>query len=88
MSKRSRVAQRADKPIMYNCFLCEGAFQFGPHVYKGQFIQQWDIMVCHGCYGGNHDGVVPGTWPHLMSHLKSKGIDIKLNARGWIVWPS
>jgi hypothetical protein len=31
---------------------------------------------------------VPSVRPQLVDHLKSKGIEVKLNAKGWIDWPS
>jgi hypothetical protein len=77
----------AETPHMIKCFLCELPFQFGPHVYNGRRIPEWDI-VCSGCYKGNWDGIVPETRPHLLPYLKSKGIDVKPNAQGWIDWPS
>jgi hypothetical protein len=61
-------------PIMYDCFLCRGSFQFGPHLYRGQPITPWGIMVCLTCFDGNHDGIVPATYPHLIAHLRDKGI--------------
>jgi hypothetical protein len=76
-----------ETPFMVKCLLCGRPFQFGPHDFAGRHIPQWDIKVCHGCYSGNWDGVVPGRFPHLVSHLQSMGIEVKLNARGMIEWP-
>lgn len=72
---------------MCDCFLCRRAFQCGPHRYDGRRIPAWDIMVCDTCYRGNHDGIVPETYPHLAEHLRSRAIVIETNAKGWIPWP-
>jgi hypothetical protein len=75
-----------DKPIIYPCFLCNEPFQFGPHVYDGKHIRQWDITVCHRCYG-NRDGIVPEQNSRLVDHLNAKGIRVQLNDKGYIDWP-
>jgi hypothetical protein len=31
---------------MVKCFLCETPFQFGPRIYNGRRIPEWDMMVC------------------------------------------
>ena len=36
----------------------------------------------------NWDGIVPEAFPHLIPYLKSRGVEIKLNARGRIDWPT
>ena len=72
---------------MYDCFLCRRQFQFGPHRYAGKPIKPWDVMVCETCLKGNWDGIVPTTYPHLVEHLKSRGMPVTLNANGWIDWP-
>lgn len=73
--------------ITYDCFLCRRDFKFGHGSYNGKYIKPWDIMVCDGCFGGNWDGIVPSTYPHLITHLKNKGIEPRLNAKGWLPWP-
>lgn len=73
--------------IMYECFLCRSQFQFGPHAYRGKPINAWDMVVCDTCYKANWDGIVPLTYPHLIARLKSRGIGISLNRKGWIDWP-
>lgn len=73
--------------FLYECFLCGRDFQFGPHVYDGKHIGPWNIQVCRGCYQGNWDGIVIEGRPKLVEHLKSLGIEIKRNARGWVDWP-
>jgi hypothetical protein len=78
----------ADDRMMLDCFLCKRAFQFGPHIHNGKRIPEWEMMVCDGCYKGNWDGIVPGTRPHLIPYLKSRGLEVKPNAKGWIDWPS
>lgn len=70
------------------CFLCGQPFRSGPQVYGGRRIPAWDIMVCNTCRSGNWDGIVPGTRPHLLPYLQSKGIAVTLNAKGWIPWPN
>ena len=44
-------------------------------------------MVCETCYSANWDGVVLETHPQLETHLRSHGISIKRNAKGWIDFP-
>src|SRR5262245_27345627 len=83
-----RGNRMSDTPAMIKCFLCDMPFQFGPHVYGGRRIPEWDIMVCNGCYQGNWDGIVPARRSHLVPYLQSKGIEVKYNAQGWINWPS
>lgn len=74
-------------PFMVDCFICECAFQHGPHKYEGRGIGEWGIVVCDRCYNGNQGGLVPHRQPKLMSHLKAKSIDPARNKRGWIDWP-
>ena len=50
-------------------------------------VPEWDIMVCSNCYDFSWDGIVPSVRPHLVFHLESKGIPVKLNKNGWIDWP-
>ena len=75
------------KPIMEKCFVCEIAFQRGPHIYKGRMVEGWSELVCDGCITINHDGIVPSSYPHLLPALRAKGIQPKLNANGFIVVP-
>lgn len=72
---------------MAECFLCQRPFPFGPRRYYGRPIEAWNIMVCDICYGANEGGIVPGTYPHLVAHLESRGVAITPNVRGWIDWP-
>ena len=74
--------------IMSECFLCKRPIQVGPHRYEGSRVPAWDIMVCDICRRANWDGIVPSTHPHLIRHLESRGIKIKLNAKGWLDIPS
>jgi hypothetical protein len=69
------------------CFLCHQPFEFGSQVYQGRRIPEWDMM-CTRCYERNRDGIVPELCPHLIPYLKSRGMEIKLNAGGRIDWPS
>jgi hypothetical protein len=73
--------------IFYDCFLCDRPFQFGPHVYDGRFVRQWEIEICDSCIRGNWDGIVIEGHPRLEAHLKAKGIPITRNARGWVDIP-
>jgi hypothetical protein len=69
-------------------FLCRQAFEFGSRAYEGRRIPAWEMMVCTSCYESNWDGIVPEAFPHLIPYLKSRGVEIKLNARGRIDWPT
>jgi hypothetical protein len=78
----------SDLPLLQlDCFLCKGKFAFGPHVYRGDKVHEWDIWVCHTCRRGNYDGIVPLRYPHLVAHLKERGIETRLTSEGWICWP-
>ena len=77
-----------DVAIQYDCFFCSRPFRFGPHISNGKRIAAWDVMVCTRCYQGNWDGIVPTTRPHLVPYLESRGVAVKLNANGWIDFPS
>ena len=72
---------------MVECFMCESDFQFGPGIYDGRGIGAWGISVCRGCYNTNDDGIVLEIHPKLLAHLKERGVDIKLNRKGWLDWP-
>jgi hypothetical protein len=76
-----------DKCVMLDCFMCRRQFAFGPHTYQGDKVHEWDIWVCHACRQGNCDGIAPVVHPHLVEHLKARGIEARLNAKGWICWP-
>jgi hypothetical protein len=67
------------------CFLCRQAFEFGSHAHEGSRIPAWEMMVCTSCYESNW--VVPEVFPHLIPYLKSRGVEVRLNAGGWIDWP-
>lgn len=72
--------------IMYDCFICERAFQFGPHVYDGKPVQAWGgVMICRRCRDSNWDGIVPR--PELTKKFQEKGIAVEYNAKGWIPIP-
>jgi hypothetical protein len=83
----TRDDKAADK-TMIECFLCKRPFQFGEHIYDGRRVHAWDVMICNGCDKRNWDGVVPSARPHLVPFLQSKGIPVKLNAKGWIDIPA
>ena len=78
----------AEYKHMETCFLCQRQFQYGPHVYNGTWLRSWQIIACRGCLSGNHDGIVPTTFPHLLDHLKAKGVKLTYNDQGWICLPS
>jgi hypothetical protein len=69
------------------CILCQRPFRHGPHVYNGRYIRQWDDYLCQSCDGGNHDGIVGGSWPGFIERLKTRGVEPVINDRGWIVIP-
>ena len=73
---------------MTACFLCKRQVQVGPHRYEGRNVPAWNVFICDTCRSANWDGVVPGTYPHLIEHLKSHRIEIKLNAKGWLDIPN
>jgi hypothetical protein len=76
-----------DFKLFYDCFLCQEPFQYGPHVYMGQPVKAWDIIVCRSCIRGNQDGIVPSTYPHLDAHLEARGAFKRNEKIGWIDWP-
>lgn len=69
------------------CILCDRKFQFGPHRYDGRPIPTWGVSVCRLCEASNWDGVVPSSHPRVIEHLQAKGVEIKLNAKGWLPIP-
>lgn len=87
MPKSRRATPPEDGALTYDCFLCGRKFQFSKGRYDGLYIRAWEIMVCRACHAGNWDGIVPSTYPHLIKHLREKGVDTPLNGRGWIPWP-
>jgi hypothetical protein len=71
---------------MYQCFICDQMFKFGPDVYEGRPVLAWgEEMVCRRCERDNLDGIVPTQ--HLEDKLREKGIKIEYNAKGYIVIP-
>lgn len=87
MMKMRRKPLIASDAIMVKCFLCGKSFQAGPHAYHGRHVKVWGINFCAPCDEGNHDGIVPDVHPHLVKHLKDIGIEVRLNAKGWIDLP-
>ncbi len=51
------------------CFLCNQAFEFGPRVFGGRRIPEWDLMVCMSCHESNWDGIIPEARPTLVPYL-------------------
>jgi hypothetical protein len=86
--KDLRRQQFSADAVVCRCFLCRGQFQCGPGRYDGRSIPEWDIGVCDVCITSNWDGIMLGRYPHLVEHLKAKGIPIELNAKEWLDWPS
>jgi hypothetical protein len=72
---------------MIQCFLCKRQFRFGAHIYEGDRVRAWDIMVCHRCRRANHDGIIPVLHADLVAHLKARGIKPRIDARRLICWP-
>ena len=70
------------------CFLCNKPFELGSNVDGGRTIPTWDMTVCTSCHENNRDGIVPEVRTHLIPYLKSRGIEVKRNAKGWVDWPS
>ncbi|HAV49724.1 MAG TPA: hypothetical protein DCX75_05945 [Brevundimonas sp.] len=77
-----------DRAVFIDCFLCRQPFRFGAHIYDGRGIGDWGVTFCRTCISGNHDGIVLESHPRLVAHLKERGIEIRLNARGWLDIPS
>jgi hypothetical protein len=72
---------------MITCGLCGKSFQFGPHVYNGRYIKRWDEQICRECDNGNHDGLVIEHHPEFIERLRSKGVDLSPNGKGWLDIP-
>jgi hypothetical protein len=82
----SKRVETDDMP-MRKCFLCGRQFQFGPNAYLGSAVKAWDIMVCNDCHASQRGGIVPAIYPHLIEHLKARGIKPEYDDHGWIRWP-
>jgi hypothetical protein len=74
--------------IKVECFLCRQSFHFGPHRYDGRRIPEWNTMVCDTCHKANWDGIGPDTHPHVEPYLRTLGIEVRRNAKGWIDFPA
>ena len=73
---------------VYNCFLCNRPFQFGPNAFEGRHIGSWGIQICEKCIRANWDGIMLQEHPQLITHLDAKGIPFKLNPMGFLDIPS
>jgi hypothetical protein len=73
---------------VYDCFLCDLPFQFGPQAYHGRHIGSWGVEICDNCLRGNWDGIVPQQNPRLLEHLRANGTSIALNPKGLLDIPS
>jgi hypothetical protein len=70
--------------IMFDCELCGGAYQMGPHVYEEHQLTHYQMWLCHRCYSMNWDGFAPHYESAFERHLASKAIPLpKRNAAGW-----
>ena len=76
-----------DYKLMYDCALCKNPFQFGPHVYRGQPVKAWSIMLCTSCIKDNRDGIVGLAHPDLVRYIEGLGIALKHYPNGNIAWP-
>ena len=90
MAMATRKTRKTSTPLdalMVECIICQNPFQFGPHAHHGRHIKSWQADICNNCEAGNHDGVPPNVRPHLVEHLKAIGVEVALNAKGWIDLP-
>ncbi len=69
------------------CILCGARFGFAPHAYHGHWVDAWGVSICHACLGANSEGVALGRYPRLAAHLEARGIEIRLNEKGWLPIP-
>jgi hypothetical protein len=66
----------ADKAL-FQCAVCRGRYQHGPHRYEGHRLKLYgNIFCCDPCWRGNHDGWAPHVEHALLSVLKEKGLPI------------
>jgi hypothetical protein len=73
--------------ILVECDLCERKVHFGRNRYDGRYVGSWGVHICNSCLSCNWDGIVPFSHPRLMDHLKSRGVAVMLNAKGWLDIP-
>ena len=73
--------------MIADCILCGGLIADKPHEHHWKHIPQWNVTICETCKKGNWDGIVLEQHPRLIAHLKSIGIEIKYNAKGWVDIP-
>jgi len=69
------------------CFVTGKKFRYGPHIYEGRRVAAWDEMISNEAEKWNADGIVPSTYPHVIKALEEKGIEVKLNEKGWLPIP-
>jgi hypothetical protein len=77
------------KEFTATCFLCQQDKRAGPGHFEGRAVPAWDVWICDFCRNGNYNGVVPELAPgkRLISHLKERGLPVKLNKNGWVDIP-
>lgn len=80
-------AEMLEDKRMVECFFCKRHLRFGADVYEGSRLPDWGITICHHCRRVDHYGIVPAHHPHLIAHLRERGIEPRKNAMGWICWP-
>ncbi len=73
--------------IIANCALCGKSIDDQPHQHHWKHVSEWDVTICHPCVSSNWDGIVIEQYPKLAEHLRSKGIEVKRNAKGWVDIP-
>ena len=81
--RRSRT-DPIDERFLRHCDLCGSAFQFGMHIYNGQYIARYELMLCRICYEFNHDGFSPNWDQKLLDRAKVRGFSLpEKNANGY-----
>ncbi len=74
---KTAAIEMTKEKIMLNCDTCGNPYQEGPHRYEGHKLHRYGgIMVCDGCWQGNHDGWNPHFEPILLGILKEKGLPV------------
>jgi hypothetical protein len=76
-------ASRDEWKIMYDCNLCGGPYQMGPHRYEGHHLRHYQMWLCDQCFQGSHDGIGPVFEPFFERHLREHNIAIpKRDSKG------
>lgn len=56
------------------CTLCGGKFQFGPKIYDGHYLPEYQAMVCKQCVPHKNSDVPPAYEYRLKEHCRKLGI--------------